>query len=379
MKKVLLVVMSIIMALNLCACGGKKTSGNGGFLSSEPTEQEKEVIDTYAKMLNALDGYVEDGSIGIYDVEIQEDVWGAQALEYCYKTIQELEDVDKWIGTEYLSDTRTRQEVLDAFTIVKGVKLQESTVELDHFGEAVRDAEITTYSYNEKGIVVEEDMERNYVGNFSSLLGVKNHYFIYGILGKFNDYGSDITYNYDDAGQVIEYMVDQKLRITPNYDDSGRITSLVLVDREEGPVTTLSSVYDNQNRLIKMEGAYGRGEEYDQSVVFTYSYDDKGNLVKEVQSDISINLRYGRVFEEKYEIEYVYDKEGNVISGVCNYLTTSATHNSTTSFSTVYNDEGRLLTINSEYDSHDTLNEQHDTKYRTDITYGDLYLYNPNK
>lgn len=364
MKKLLVVVMSIIMVLSLCACGGKGASGNGGLLSSEPTEQENEVISTYVNILNALESYLEDGEISIYDVENEVDVEGSKALEYCYKTIQELESVDKWIGTEYISDTRTRNEILDAFTIVKDVKLQEELIKLDFLGNVKGDAQVSTYTYDEQGKIVEEDIESVFFENYFSCFD--NNVSFIALLRYNNIFNS--TYSYGTNGN-LESVQNDDIRLTPVYGESGEISSVEMLSADDGEKIVCSMSYDSQKRLSKMETNKARKEE-NKVETYQYTYDDTSKLVREEY--LSTTFRNN---QKSYEwgicTDYTYDNTGNVISGV-------KTWNSGESwrFTTIYDEEGRLITVNYEYvDEAGTVQGM----YKTEMTYGDLYSYNPNK
>lgn len=370
MKKLLLVIMSIIMVLSLCACGGKGAGGNGGLLSSEPTEQQNEVISTYVNILNALESYLEDGDISIYDVENEVDVEGCKALEYCYKTIQDLESVDKWIGTEYISDTRTRQEILDSFTVVKDVKLQDTVVSLDFLGNEIGSAESGFYTYNENGKILEDYKSRLdciFISDNFDNIALKVVMESYEIVGTY-------ICTYDEDGN-LEYMENDAERITPLYDNAGKMTSIERLEADDGTKKNYSLNYDEQGRLNKIEHTYFRkinkfGEEEKDVDTYNFTYDDNNNLLKE-ESVHQFFVDNEKGFEETTYTNYVYDEKGNMISAVKN-----SSEGYKWQLTVNYDDNGSLVTYNYEYIDTDG---KVTNMYKQERTYGDLYVYNPNK
>lgn len=365
MKKLLVVVMSIIMVLSLCACGGKGAGGNGGLLSSEPTEQENGVISTYVNILNALESYLEDGEISIYDVENEVDVEGSKALEYCYKTIQELESVDKWIGTEYISDTRTRQEILDSFTVVKDVKLQDTSVALDFLGNEDGSAESGFYTYNENGKVLEDYKSRLdsiFISDSFDNIALKVVMRVYE-----GSYKYTCTYSQDG---VLEYMENASERITPIYDNAGKMTNIEYLSADTGDKEDYALNYDEQGRLNQIERIALKSNNNEKIVdTYKFTYDDNKLLKEENVYQWFVNNQ--KYVENVTYTDYVYNDNGNMSSAV-----KTSSEGWKWQLTVNYDEKGSLVTYNYEFIGTDG---KVSDMYKQERTYGDLYVYNPNK
>lgn len=365
MKKLLLLAMSFVMVLSLCACGKKGASSNEGFLSSQPTEEENEVISMYVDILDALESYVEDGIISIYNPEIEEELEGSQALEYCYVTIQGLRSVDKWIGTDYISDTRTRKEILDSFTVVKDVKLWDKVVRVDYFGNPEGDVEVYNYTYNEKGEIVQghiSEAEKHFIlGNFKNI-GID-----FMLREYFESDNSQYTCTYTEAGE-IEVIQNKSDRLTPIYDNEGKITSMEYLSAD-GEEAVYSLAYDNQNRLSKMQkveiefNEYGREQKHVDE--YNFIYDDNDNLIGE-EYVVQIFYDNEKVHEESKRREYIYDDKGKMSSADVAGISTKMVVD--------YNNEKNIVIYNITtkiYDGNKLLKQE--------TMYGDFYAYNPKK
>lgn len=366
MKKLVVVVLAIIIALSLCACGKKDADTNGGLLSSQPRRKDKKDIETYVTILNTLEGYLEDGEITIYDPELKEDVKGSQALEYCYQTIQGLKRIDKWIGTEYLPDTRTRKEILDSFVVIRDVKLHDKAVLLDDSGKVKCEYGSGSYTYNANGQLVK------------GYMSILDQYFLDGTydislgfaLRKYFSYNLEYTCSYGQTGD-IGVAENKANRITLYYVDE-RVTSVDCLDAEFSKNTVYSMSYDKQDRLYKAEGIiYEKGIE---KTVDTYNfiYDDNNILIREEYVRAFYEGDKTPLTIEGWNIDYKYDSNGKLSSAILSY-----DRGGELRLTVDYNKDSKLATYHFKH-----IDENGEVKgiEQKETTYGDLYLsYNPKK
>lgn len=122
-------------------------------------------------------------------------------------------------------------------------------------------------------------------------------------LYKSGKYSDDITYEYDEKGNMILKVninedgdVD---RYTYEYDENGNLIS----EEHVGPdwyEYQYTYGYDENGNMLFSKAAYEDGDQKQS----TYQYDEKGNLISEVSID-----RNG----DKYQYAYAYDENGNMI------------------------------------------------------------------
>lgn len=365
MKKLVVVLLSIVIALSVCSCVGKETGSNGRFFLSRPTKKEKEAINIYINVLNALENYLEDGVITIYNSELKKDVKSGQALEYCYKTIEALDSVDMWIGTKYISDTRTREEILDSFTVIHDVKLHDKAVSLDTMGNIDYQYGSGYYTYNAKGQVVEGYMT------------ILDQYFLddsYDVslgfaMRKYFPYNLEYTCSYGETGDigVVENKVN---RITLNYDD-GKVAGVECLDADYSKKTIYSLSYDKQNRLTKADGIIY--EKNNEKTVDTYNfiYDDNNVLIREEYVRAYFEGNKKPLIIEGWCIDYKYDSNGKLSSALVSYESGGELH-----LTVDYEKDGKLVTYN--FKHIDKSGEIKDIQ-KKESTYGEAYIYNPKK
>ena len=187
-----------------------------------------------------------------------------------------------------------------------------------------------------------------------------------------DEYGTTTTYTYDDHYRVLTEVCDN-VTTTYTYDANGNILSYTTSDSENNTYYTYDSnkrvvreqvgdeytyyTYDsNGNNLvyaILKEDYVGTAPAlYDSSLdcfdTVTYTYDNKGRVTSEVNSDgLSVSYTYdnrGNVLTEttvdtdnnQSTVTYTYDDMGNLL--------TSSTGNDTTSY--IYDAAGRTLLEN---------------------------------
>lgn len=284
-------MMAMMMAFSLCACGGESAEGGKKVVFSEPKEEDYEVINEYLIALGALDTYAETGEISFfeYDEETGTDKeWeGNFALERYYKLIQELDSVDKWIGTEYCADTRTRKEVLDSFTIVEDVLLAICGTSFDKLGRMMgtENYQWVLWEYNEDGTI-----SRRVVKGSSKTRQIDDKIYE-------PDRDGTVAYTYNENGQIVKRESADYIS-TPQYDSNGNLIR-EMIEGYSGSYD-VSYTYDEQNRVTKIsyKGNYWQRDLSDE---YIYTYDDNGNVLSEKSN-------YTKT-------EYVYNEKGVLISG----------------------------------------------------------------
>lgn len=350
-------MMAMVIVLSLCACGGE--SGNAMF-SSEPTGEELKEINEYEIALNVLDAYVEDGENSyVEDGEEGEVEWkGSLALEHYYNVIKESKGVDKWIGTEYLHDERTRQEILDSFKIIEDVRLYGYVRYYDRMSNWKKDMPSwSIWNYNEKGLLVSVEHDGNQAW-FSQIEDMAFYPYINALnCSKFIEYDekdniTKITYK-DDWGKDVYISI-------PKYDSDGNIISEYVKSEDEDCYITY--VYNNEKRVERIESKIVElkynGED---TLVYDYTYDSKGNVLKEEYK------RYGTA----YITEYVYDDNNNFISSTQTIMENSGDV-VVDEWSFKYDNQDRITAI-------DIIKGEDNETGKITFVYGDYYIYAPTK
>ena len=190
MKKLFCMILAIIMLMSLCACG-EKPSDHGPNDSSVnetgtnqkpqdeiqettvpavPTEEEKEVLETYVRTVDSLNreaAKLKEEPYSSLDV-IQEKRTELLALD--------LDTVSKWAGTEWAQWAYDEsgepdyfsfpaefdcEAVLSRFTKVENVKLSRNKTAIDSLGNASGPEEDAVWDYFTKFLMVIQWKYRN--------------------------------------------------------------------------------------------------------------------------------------------------------------------------------------------------------------------------
>ena len=308
MKKLLLAVLALILCISMCSCcctsiftkekpapdvdvnlskgEESKTSGSITYVPNESkpeTSKEPETVDPFEE----VDTLIDQGKY-------------AEAYE-------------KLLA---MTDNEAAKERLEDFVWVYSEKIDNEP-----------DNELrVTYSYNEKGLVIEEkhyysedpDILHCYYDEKGQL--IKEEYIAYN-----GGDGHTREYTYDAKGncikEVLEY-VGAHIEVEYTYNAQNLLVSETMTEQYEFEtfVTTTEYKYDNKGRLIET-GSYDNGY-YEKFK--TYSYDERDNLLIEAddyyvyQYEYDSNNRcvYQSEFEtwsnETTEYYYVYDENGNL-------------------------------------------------------------------
>ena len=190
------------------------------------------------------------------------------------------------------------------------------------------------------------------------------------------------TLTYDSKGYVTAIAFDEA-NVSYTYDSKGNVLSETIVDNDECVVNECE--YDskgNRTKITTTEYIDAAKTEIDEKSVMEFNYNSK-NLVTsatsktyedeaEVEYEIKISFEYdskGRITKmsqeyesqeydgEKYVIEYQYDSDGRIVSGV----------------STSFDEEGNVeykSTVAMEYDSLGRLTKETETDYEGDAMDG---------
>lgn len=307
MKKILVLGLIMTMTLSMMACGKADDGGeteNGFSLNAEPTEEELEDISRYEDILYVLEEYHESGEMRYYDEETETEYWDSIAFDYLYEDLQALENVDKWIGTEYASAEITREEVLESITVHENTFLFAYEINYDKLGNMERDGYLAEYEYDAEGkVTVIEGVSTNYwngtIEDIPFYLGAwYNAYYFY------NDDGTIKEIKYGDREDEVAHLV------TPSYDEKGVMTGMyMLTGNGEANITY---TYDDE-KVVQIESreTFRNGKRID---TYTYTYDANGNVVREEHTAQFENLQGVYELCQTNDTEYKYDNNNCLIS-----------------------------------------------------------------
>lgn len=419
MKKLLAIILAIVMALSATACANsdapapgddsRPTTGTNKTENTttapqpegEPTEEELEQIQAYARSFKILNDWVNGEIENVYyyneetgekqrsNIEYGPD-YASSVLEYHYNVIQNCPAVDKWAGTQWAANTNInwdRQAVLDSFTILEDVALYETAVIMDHLDNVQENIVVHRYYYNELSQLTDvkfiiypnametqlpfELIETNPTESFSG-----NHI---------------LSYEYNENGQmtgmkVSGYGSDNVLnKITAAYHNDGTLATLTNMS-SKGDAATTTYVYDSQQRVTEIQVAIDASTSGQRT--YTYEYDANGNLVLGKMSytyDNTGKTQYG----DSVTAEYTYTADGKLES--CKHtLYNLHSHDGSVYTKTEdvytyeYDDQGRLVkatvvpgdAIEAATGKVAYRGEAAYAKAEHELVYGDYYIYN---
>ena len=215
MVKVLFMGMA---AASLLGCS--QSGGGPGIVNKEPTEEEMAMIEEYLMTLEVLNDYSEGEEISYYDSETDTTCYDSLAAARYYEWINELEGIDKWSGTEYLSEEMSRQNVLDSFVVVEDVLLHGGGVTTDRLGNYSGIRYWTDWNYDRDGKVVSIVNE----SNMAWLDQIEETSF-------YNSCEESRWMSYDANGNHVETKYanykdgDASYISTPEYDSEGKLVA----------------------------------------------------------------------------------------------------------------------------------------------------------
>jgi hypothetical protein len=344
MKKLFAIILTIVMALSATACSNSDTpapngesrpaTGNNKSENTttapeavgEPTEEELEQIQAYARSVSYLNDWVNGKTTNVYyyDEETKKEQsstlgygpdYASSVLEYHYNVIQNCPAVDKWAGTQWASNTNInwdRQAVLDSFTILEDVALYETAIIMDHLDNVKENIVVHRYYYNE----LSQLTELKFI-NYPNAIGTQLPFEFIETNPTESFSGNYIlSYEYNENGQVTVKKVvaigsgDVLNKITAAYNEDGTLATLT--DMSNGGDTAVATyVYDSQQRVAEIQVAIDARK--DGQRTYTYEYDANGNLILGKLFEIYDNdgkMEYG----DSVTAEYTYTADGKLES-----------------------------------------------------------------
>ena len=305
-----------ITALNDGQQNGTEPPQEGGPEPEIPTEStgadgltagEQAVLDAYAQIYAELQRehfsrwHDEEADI-YYAGEVARTFW----YEKYYRELQSLDlsVIDKYLGTEVLSGDVDWDyaKLLSRFTILEDVPLFQLSSTVDRMGN--EKSEIYAWIYADTGLIrYEEYMASG--RKFEMIPSDPMNLFASNTEKADHIYDADgrpvQRKHYNNSGDVV-YLVDIF------YDDAGnKIKETVQCNWGQADIIY---TYDDQNRLTQLSYPDQLGTNTQKNVI-TYTYDDRGNLLR---ADKTITY-YGPIVAYESDV-YTYDGSGKLVSGV---------------------------------------------------------------
>lgn len=372
MKKLLAFLLCLTAVFGLTACGGE---GGNSFLKGEPSEEDLVAIGYYENAVTQLDQYMETGNLVFtyanFGIESEtESVSGQNALAAYYELLTNLDAVDKWVGTEHITNTDInwdRQAVLDSFAVVEDVLIGIVPKRNYSDGEVYGNELLGLIQYDKDGKVIMFD-ESLYLQELcaENIYPERYHKSCYYWIPEYNEENKLIQL----TGYNVSYGADKRedevvATRTFTYDASGKQIQEKLKN-EHWEIDFLFT-YDQNNHLTQISWSEGEGKE---NLTIDYTYDDAGKLIQTVETapvsdskgtilcllETTSTFSYdadGRLTEETVTVVDMIQGENGMPSHLYPGLATNSIR--TNKYSYTYNAQGKI-----------------DTKT---ITYGDVSYY----
>lgn len=408
MKKLFCMILAIIMLMSLCACG-EKPSDHGPNDSSVnetgtnqkpqdeiqettvpavPTEEEKEVLETYVRTVDSLNreaAKLKEEPYSSLDV-IQEKRTELLALD--------LDTVSKWAETEWAQWAYDEsgepdyfsfpaefdcEAVLSRFTKVENVKLSRNKTAIDSLDNVSGPEEDAVWHYFTNGTVRQFENEFNTYPMAIEWINAKDSSFDY-------DAKDGQIREYDDSGRLakISYYSGSKVSVVRlfEYDAQGKLTTQTAKANNDERIYQYS--YDTQGRLEKIECVFTVGFA-PCTCQALYTYDANGNLAKEEITKYYDGLSEADIVS-RYITEYAYDASGKLVSGT---FTEQEWVVGEVNFQTVdqytYEQDAQGRVVKETVILGDKMNAKKNTVYQHsqydklvyETVYGDYYVYMP--
>lgn len=289
------------------------------------------------------------------------------AVKYCYDFLMNAEDLDPWIGSEYVQKNwddpeflmMDRQTLLNKFTIMEDALLGFEVSYTDSLGN--RNTEEGVYQYRLDGT---SQLEFYYDGQDVLLEGLTP----YAVQSCQLSHQTESTY--DDRGNVTRIRYYGRLYDSDSYQDDYTFCIVEYTYNEDDTVNTIhyldcndfeyTAKYTYTNGLVtQASGLYCPHCHFVKDV--TYSYDEKDRCIEVDAGELKICYEYNKddtlrgatVFELDrltYEFAYTYDMQGKLTRHQVRHWTYEGLYGETAT-------EAPMHTVN--------------------YLYGDYYLYPP--
>lgn len=328
MKKLVMFMLVMAILLGLCACTEKApytsvpTTGSPSVETPpttaakptettqptqppvtqplEPTPEDTHDMWEYAHIVSALKNYLDTGYIfySIYDEngESVANLNGQAALQYCYEQLVEMENIDRWIGTEYTDGINWRDEVpewdrlgfVNGFHVLSDLKLQQNYVLTKKDGSTESGTE-SSWSYDSNGALVSIDGIQNMFETIQSVPVFPGNFTVY------------FSYNDNAAYSQILYGSNTYATAIPTYDASGKINSMAVSSRDDSCVVEYSYSGDLLTKISWTEYGY--------PVEIEYTYGGDGNVITSVYTEYTgtDNLGNNQYPHQRIIFEYTYN------------------------------------------------------------------------
>ena len=271
-----------------------------------PSEEELQLLLEYQELSNRYYslGYAYD-TITTAQAQISQD----------YQRIQELDVVDKWFGTEYLSpeyydgfssETNwNRQEILDHYVVISDKRLTQTSEYVDHLGNRTSANYPLSWKYDTEGSEFSAPTYNAFSMYALNPEGLSNFHHFY----EYDQQGRVSKIIYSNAEQFNEQPTAVYIA-TPTYDENGNMVKKTFMDNYNS--FDVLYTYDEENRLtqIRKDGVNGRRTEW------YYQYDDQGNLIRSEEAQLLYKEEWDMdLYESRDIMEYTYNTKNILTSG----------------------------------------------------------------
>lgn len=414
MKKIIAIVLSLIMALSMAACGrdeapveeAPKHQETDFFQGSsmeepaeeemaEPTEEEMEALRQYSLVMKELQEFVDSGEVWVSYEKFGEEgntdtAIGQKGLDLLYNKLTELEAVDKWVGTQWTQEDINwdRQAVLDSFMVIEDVALRENKTYVDFIGNETDDVWEIQWNYDTNGAVSgssaygfgmgEDDFwyyDTFTVQPFSGVVNVsgKPHY----------------TYDANGMLEKVEYgySAEEVDAVKTFTYEGGKIVGEHVM-HADGEEINADYRYDGQGRLAEAEYIEGDSELDMQKWVYRYEYDNRGLLSQKTLE----KYRWDYNFQDDFVLDitivttYTYDDAGVLTSGMSKHMQAwsfGKPSEMPTEFTYTCDEQGRPVAVSVSCgdrilsETGEVVWEAEYPACQVQIEYGDYYIYTP--
>ncbi len=271
------------------------------------TDPERIMLREYYEAMCMLNNYVKYGFAKFYGKDrVYYDTEALVRYHEYFKGLEEKgfdelvarDDVKGYIREYFYENVNwDRHAVIRRFFALEDMKIKETRVAWDKFGNINRNAECS-WVYEKNGNIQQESDANNFFEQIET---------------NPLEIGGYRTYYRDEEGKVtqIKYVEltygNVEALVTPVYDELGRVireevqqkVNLVYVDYS----------YDEAGRLTTIQA--NRPDQ----LTICYTYDDQGRVLKEEKTYLELvrNIRYVKT------MEYTYDENGYLLQGVYRY------------------------------------------------------------
>ena len=384
MKKLIASILALTLATGLCACDNDKpetdettaTSGNTQLeipqgdnfrdtfddieivipnedsddtMPSAPTEEENRTLVNYSVYVRNIEDYYAGNGCELECEETGKELRGAEAASYACKKLLEMDlaVVEKYKDTPYIKEYESYgltesaldyKQVLARITTIENVLLKETGTGKDKLGNTYPIC-YGLWEYDKNGNVIQP-----FTGN--DLISIMNMDTLDAAFLRNLKY-ERAEYIYDANGRVeATRLIDEygsiAYIISHTYDANGNKIQDTIACQYSIEDDQIFYTYDSSNRLSQVKWIIDDYRNY----TINYTYDHNSNV-----TDIEI-LKY-EFHNTRYHSQYVYDDNGQLVSGVFTYHDFDYKNRLNKERKDVYtftsDDQGRIATVDISY------------------------------